>query len=96
VVLLSCRLNPLIPYFLENLYFGRTRMPLWQFWLVTLLGMLPITILYVMTGAELAQVESYEGLISWKIVACLVGLSLVPLVGLVWFRADKLRVESES
>lgn len=80
VVLLSCRLNPLIPYFIENLYFGRTRMPLWQFWLVTLVGMLPLTTLYVMTGAELAKVETYHGLISWQVVAGFVTASLVPLV----------------
>ncbi|HQR07533.1 MAG TPA: VTT domain-containing protein [Gemmatales bacterium] len=80
LVLLSCRLNPLIPYFLENLYFGRTQMPLWQFWLVTLIGMLPLTTLYIMTGAELAKLETYQGLISWEVVAWLVAASLGPLV----------------
>lgn len=80
LVLLSCRLNPLIPYFLENLYFGRTQMPLWQFWLVTLIGMLPLTTLYIMTGAELARFETYEGLISWDVVAWFVAASLGPLV----------------
>lgn len=80
VMLFSCRLNPLIPYFIENLYFGRTRMPLWQFWLVTLLGMLPLTTIYVMTGAQLAQLETYHGLISWKVVAGFVTASLVPLL----------------
>jgi len=80
LVLLSCRLNPLIPYFLENLCFGRTQMPLWQFWLVTLVGMLPLTALYIMTGAELAKVETYQGLISWEVIAWLVAASLGPLV----------------
>ncbi|MFT3881934.1 MAG: VTT domain-containing protein [Gemmatales bacterium] len=80
LVLLSCRLNPLIPYFLENLYFGRTQMPLWQFWLVTWLGLLPLTTVYVMTGAELAKVETYQGLISWEVVAWFVAASLGPLV----------------
>jgi len=80
LVLLSCRLNPLIPFFLENLYFGRTRMPLLQFWLVTLVGMLPLTTLYVMTGKELARVETCEGLVSWQEVVALVAASLGPLV----------------
>jgi uncharacterized membrane protein YdjX (TVP38/TMEM64 family) len=84
LVLLSMRMNPLIPYFLENLYFGRTRMPLWQFWLVTLIGMLPLTILYVITGTELAKVETYHDLVSWRIVASLVAMSLVPLVAWWW------------
>jgi len=80
LVLFSCRLNPLIPYFMENLYFGRTQMPLWQFWLVTFLGMIPLTTLYIMTGAELARVETYQGLITWQVVAGFVACSLVPLV----------------
>lgn len=94
LVLLSLRMNPLVPYFLENLYFGRTRMPLWQFWLVTLLGMLPLTTLYVMTGAELAKVETYHDLIHWRIVACLVALSLVPLAAWWWQAEKPVRVGS--
>lgn len=80
VVLLSLRLNPLVPFFMENLYFGRTLIPLWQFWLITCLGMLPLTMLYVMTGAELARVENYRDLVSWRVVACLVAISLLPLI----------------
>jgi uncharacterized membrane protein YdjX (TVP38/TMEM64 family) len=64
---------------MENLYFGRTQMPLWQFWLVTLLGMLPLTTLYIMTGTQLARIESYEGLISWQVVVGFVAASLVPI-----------------
>lgn len=93
VVLLSLRMNPLIPYFIENLYFGRTRMPLWQFWLVTMVGMWPLTTLYVMTGATLAQVETAQGLISWPVVWCLVAMSLVPLVIYwvwCWFKKPSL------
>ncbi len=93
LVLLSCRLNPLIPFFLENLYFGRTRMPLVHFWLVTLVGMLPLTTLYVMTGMQLARVETYEGLVSWQEVVALVAASLGPLVVYLF---TKSRVEQPS
>ena len=94
LVLLSCRLNPLIPYFLENLYFGRTKMPLWQFWVVTFLGMLPLTTLYVMTGREMAKVEAYEGLIPWQEVATLVAASLGPLLIYLFMkkRAEQLPI----
>lgn len=92
LVLLSCRLNPLIPYVLENLYFGRTQIPLWQFWIVTIVGMLHVTTLYVMTGAQLAKVDSFQGLISWQIIACFVAISLVPIVAL-WFFPKKVAVE---
>ncbi len=92
IVLFSLRLNPLIPYFLENLYFGRTRMPLWQFWFVTFIGMLPLTTLYIMTGAQLARIESYEGLISWQVAAGFVAVSLVPLV-LYFFIKKQLNMQ---
>lgn len=90
IVLLVCRLNPLIPYFIENLYFGRTRMPVWQFWLVTLLGMLPLTTLYVMTGTQLAEFETYHGIISWQVVAGFVAASLVPLILWRLLRAQRV------
>jgi uncharacterized membrane protein YdjX (TVP38/TMEM64 family) len=95
LVLLSCRLNPLIPYFLENLYFGRTQMPLWQFWLVTLLGLLPLTILYIMTGAQLAKVDSVQGLISWQVVTVFVAVSLIP-IGLYGFIENRLKRQANT
>lgn len=96
VVLFSCRLNPLIPYFLENLYFGRTQMPLWQFWVVTCVGMLPLTTLYIMTGAELARVDTYQGLISWQVVAGFVTVSLVPVVIYYWITRRLIRKTGAS
>jgi uncharacterized membrane protein YdjX (TVP38/TMEM64 family) len=59
-VLFACRLNPLLPYFLLNLLYGRSRMPLWQFWLATLIGMIPLASLYVFTGNAMANLE-YQG-----------------------------------
>lgn len=96
LVLLSCRLNPLIPYFLENLYFGRTRMPLWQFWLVTLVGMLPLTTVYVMAGIELAWIETYQGLISWQVVALFVAASLGPLAVYCYQRSVRMMLPQQN
>jgi len=82
-VLFACRLNPLLPYFLLNLLYGRTDMPLWQFWLVTLIGMLPLTTLYIFTGNAMAKVE-YSGLpLSMGQITLFVALSLFTMV-LYW------------
>ena len=54
--------------------------------------MLHVTTLYVMTGAQLAKVDSFQGLISWQIIACFVAISLVPIVAL-WFFPKKVAVE---
>jgi uncharacterized membrane protein YdjX (TVP38/TMEM64 family) len=86
VYLLAMRLNPLIPYFLENLFFGLTRMPLWQFWVVSLIGFVPLTSLYVWAGSELARVETLQGLVSPRLILVLVTVSLLPLL-LRWVTA---------
>jgi uncharacterized membrane protein YdjX (TVP38/TMEM64 family) len=80
IYLLAVRLNPLIPYFLENLFFGLTRMPLWQFWVVSLVGFVPLTSLYVWAGSELARVETLQGLVSPRLILVLVTVSLLPLL----------------
>lgn len=92
VYLLAVRLNPMIPYFLINLFFGLTRMPLWRFWVVSQVGMLPITFLYVWAGAELAQVETLNGLVSPRLVVALAAASGIPLA-LRWISGRFLRAE---
>jgi uncharacterized membrane protein YdjX (TVP38/TMEM64 family) len=78
--LLAARLNPLIPYFLVNLLFGLTRMPVWRFWLISQIGTLPTTILYAYAGHRLGQVKTLSGLVSQEVIAVLVLLSLFPVV----------------
>lgn len=92
VYLLAVRLNPIIPYFLINLFFGLTRMPLWQFWVVSQLGMLPITVLYIWAGSELARVETLSGLVSPRLILVLAAVSLIPIV-LRWLTARWLPAE---
>lgn len=77
--LLSMRLNPLIPYVLINLLFGLTALPVWKFWIVSQLGMLPVTCMYLFAGARLARIQSVREIVTPDVVAVLVGLSLLPL-----------------
>lgn len=78
--LLAMRLNPIIPFFLINLFVGLTRMPLWQFWLVSQVGMLPVTAIYVWIGSELSQVANLRELVSLRLLLALIASSLVPIL----------------
>lgn len=50
--LLSLRLLPVVPFVPLNLVSGLTRLPLWRFFWVSALGMLPGTALYVYAGTQ--------------------------------------------
>jgi len=78
--LLALRLNPVVPYFLINLLFGLTRLPVAQFWIVSQLGMLPATIIYANAGARLAEIESPGDVLSGTLLASLIALSLFPIL----------------
>lgn len=56
--LFSLRMIPIIPFFVINPVFGLTRMPVWQFYLVSQLGMLPATAIYVNLGSSVADLDS--------------------------------------
>ncbi|WP_206185442.1 FAD-dependent oxidoreductase [Sphingosinicella sp. CPCC 101087] len=81
VYLLALRLNPAVPFFLVNLGMGLTRMPLPKFALVSQIGMLPATAIYVNAGTELAQIRSPGDIASPGLIGSLVLLSLFPLAG---------------
>jgi uncharacterized membrane protein YdjX (TVP38/TMEM64 family) len=94
--LLALRLNLAFPYFLVNLLFGLTRMPVWQFWLVSQLGMLPGTTFYAYAGAQLATIESIRDIVSPNVVLALAGLGLVPValrvLGQRWWRSAGVKL----
>lgn len=56
--LFTLRLIPMVPFFAVNSVFGLTQMRVRTFYLVTQLGMIPGTIVYVNAGAELGAIEA--------------------------------------
>lgn len=78
--LLTLRLVPAVPFFLVNLGVGLTPIRTATFALVSGLGMLPGTFLFVNAGTELGSVDSPADLLSWKITGSLALLAVVPLV----------------
>lgn len=78
--LFTLRLVPLVPYFLINLGMGLTGMRVRTFALVSWLGMLPGTFLYVNAGAALAGVDEPGDILSPEVLGALALLGITPLM----------------
>ncbi|MDQ6679692.1 MAG: FAD-dependent oxidoreductase [Pseudomonadota bacterium] len=78
--LLTLRLVPLVPFFVVNLVMGLTRMKVATFYLVSQIGMLAGTLVYVNAGTELARVESLRGILSPGLLGSFVLLGVFPLL----------------
>jgi pyruvate/2-oxoglutarate dehydrogenase complex dihydrolipoamide dehydrogenase (E3) component/uncharacterized membrane protein YdjX (TVP38/TMEM64 family) len=78
--LLTLRLIPAFPFFLINLAMGLTAMRLLTFALVSQLGMLAGTIVFVNAGTQLAAIESTSDVLSPGLIGSFVLLGLFPLI----------------
>jgi uncharacterized membrane protein YdjX (TVP38/TMEM64 family) len=91
--LFTLRLIPIVPYFVVNLVMGLTRMRLGTFWLVSQVGMLPGTCVYLYAGSSVPTrqqlaAQGTRGILSWRIVVAFTLLGLFPFV--VRFVAKKV------
>lgn len=57
---------------------GLTRMRAWTFAWVSMLGMLPATVIYVNAGTQFASIENAKDLLSWRILLALAALAVLP------------------
>lgn len=78
--LFGMRLIPVISYFLINLLMGLTRIPLGTFHWVSQLSMLPLILVYVNAGVQVAQLDSVQDLFSSTLLASLGLLAVFPLL----------------
>ena len=78
--LLSLRLMPVFPFFMINLTMGVTEIPLWTYYWVSQLGMLPATIVYVNAGTQLAEIQSLSDILSPQLLVSLILVGLFPLI----------------
>jgi pyruvate/2-oxoglutarate dehydrogenase complex dihydrolipoamide dehydrogenase (E3) component/uncharacterized membrane protein YdjX (TVP38/TMEM64 family) len=78
--LFTLRLIPVFPFFLVNLAMGLTPIATRTFYLVSQLGMLAGTAVYVNAGTALARIDSVRGLLSPALIGSFVLLGLFPLV----------------
>lgn len=78
--LFSLRLIPVFPFFLINLLMGLTPISTARFYLVSQLGMLPGTMVYLNAGTQLANIDSLSGIVSPGVLASFVLLGLFPVI----------------
>jgi uncharacterized membrane protein YdjX (TVP38/TMEM64 family) len=77
--LFTLRLVPAVPFFLINLGMGLTPMRVGTFLLVSWVGMLPGTFVYLYAGEKLGSLESPSGIISVEVMIPLILLGIFPL-----------------
>ena len=78
--LFTLRLIPVFPFFLINLIMGLTKMKAGVFYIVSQIGMLAGTIVYVNAGTQLAEISSPGDILSPPLILSFVILGLFPLI----------------
>ncbi len=93
--LFSLRMVPVFPFFLVNLLMGLTPIKVGTYFIVSQIGMLLGTAVYVNAGAELGQIDSLSGLVSLPIVLSFALLGILPWITkaiLAFVRREKIPV----
>lgn len=78
--LFTLRLVPLFPFFVINLLMGLTPISTRKFYIVSQIGMLAGTVVYVNAGTQLAKIDSLSGILSPALIASFVLLGIFPLI----------------
>ncbi len=78
--LFTLRLVPAFPFFLINLAMGLTPLPTRVFYLISQVGMLPGTIVYVNAGTALGSIESSSGILSPGLMFSFILLGIFPFI----------------
>lgn len=78
--LFTLRLIPVFPFFIINLVMGLTPIPARTFYWVSQVGMLPLTLVFVNAGTELAKIQQLKDIVSPTLIASLVLIGLFPLI----------------
>ncbi|MCE3013172.1 MAG: FAD-dependent oxidoreductase, partial [Proteobacteria bacterium] len=89
--LFTLRLVPLFPFFLINMLMGLTQMRVWVFYIVSQVGMILGTLVYVNAGTQLAQLDSGAGILTPKLILSFVLLGIFPLLSKKLIDALKAR-----
>lgn len=90
--LFSLRLIPVFPFFLINILMGLTKISTRSFYLVSQIGMLAGTAVYVWAGTQLSEINSLSGIASPSLLGALALLGIFPWVakrGLALFSQRK-------
>jgi len=78
--LFTLRLVPIFPFFMINMVMGLTPMRTLTYALVSQLGMLAGTVVYVNAGTQIAKINSMAGIMSPALIGSFVLLGIFPLI----------------
>jgi dihydrolipoamide dehydrogenase len=78
--LFTLRLVPAFPFFAINLVMALTPIRTLTFLLVSQVGMLPGTIVYINAGTQIAKIESLNGILSPELIISFTLLGIFPLI----------------
>ncbi|PSW21313.1 dihydrolipoyl dehydrogenase [Photobacterium sanctipauli] len=78
--LFTLRLIPVFPFFLVNLLMGLTPISTKMFYLVSQVGMLAGTMVYINAGTQLGQIDTLSGIVSAPVLISLALLGIFPLI----------------
>ena len=78
--LYAIRMSPIFPYFIINTTFGLTSMKTSVFYLVTQIGMLPMTILVILMGNEMLNILTTEVGFNTNLIILLMLIGILPLI----------------
>jgi dihydrolipoamide dehydrogenase len=78
--LFTLRLVPIFPFFLINMVMGLTSMKAGTYFIVSQLGMLIGTAVYVNAGVQLSQLDSLSGILSPAMIGSFVALGILPII----------------
>ena len=78
--LFTLRLVPAFPFFIVNLVMGLTKIRVWIFAVVSQLGMLAGTFVFVNAGRELSKLDSLQGILSPELLISFTLLGIFPLI----------------
>ncbi len=80
IYLFTLRLIPVFPFFVINLLMGLTPISTRMFYLVSQVGMLAGTMVYINAGTQLGEIDSLSGIISAPVLISLALLGIFPLL----------------
>ena len=78
--LFTLRLIPIFPFFIINLLMGLTPLSTVKYYVVSQLGMLAGTVVYLNAGTQLGKIETLSGIVSTPVLVSLVLLGVFPLL----------------
>ena len=73
-------MTPIFPFFLINLLFSVTKIKALQFYIVSQIGMLLGTLLFINAGTQLSKINSIEDVFNKYVIISLVLIALIPIV----------------